>query len=185
MRSKLALGSLFLLFLFFTCNHFFSIFPFFFLISFPIFSFLFLSFIFHYINQLPYQYAWIYQAFITDDTIFSIAPATTSHYPLSLVLLFFFSLSLSHSFYQFHYHHFQPHEVPMVTFPILLESLCTTSCCHYLCIFLSLEFSKYEVNLVHFDFEKIKAMLKWEKHPREGWIRFFKNFFSTKNSSII
>ena len=95
MRSKLALGSLFLLFLFFTCNHFFSIFPFFFLISFPIFSFLFLSFIFHYINQLPYQYAWIYQAFITDDTIFSIAPATTSHYPLSLVLLFFFSLSLS------------------------------------------------------------------------------------------
>ena len=95
MRSKLALGSLFLLFLSSSrATIFFLFFPSFFPFLSLFFSFLFLSFILHYINQLPYHYAWIHQAFITDDTIFSIAPATTSHYTLSLILLFFLSLSL-------------------------------------------------------------------------------------------
>ena len=34
-------------------------------------------------------------------------------------------------------------------------------------------------------YEKIKTNLEWEKHPRGGWIGFFKMFFNTTNSSSI
>ena len=33
--------------------------------------------------------------------------------------------------------------------------------------------------------EKINVMLKWEKHPKEGWIGFLKNLFYTTNLSLI
>ena len=46
--------------------------------------------------------------------------------------------------------------------------------------------SSHGMHLMSLDgIEKIKANLKWEKHPRGGWIGFFKIFFNTTNSSTI